>query len=168
MSSLQYVIGMGSNLGDRREQLRASARAIGGFAIIEAASTLYENDALGPPQPRFLNAALLVQSGLAPIELLRALLEVERRLGRVRGERWGPRLIDLDILWSPGLVVSTPELVVPHPELENRAFALVPLLEVAAFATEPRSGRSYRDTLERQSAAGLAPIPDSESGRWLG
>jgi 2-amino-4-hydroxy-6-hydroxymethyldihydropteridine diphosphokinase len=77
------------------------------------------------------------------VQLLDELLAIERRLGRVRKERWGPRNIDLDILWIDGLVVDTPRLVVPHPSLRERAFALVPMLELVPDAADPRTGERY-------------------------
>ena len=106
--------------------------ARGGIEV-ENVSTIYETEPLGPPQPRYLNAAFRLQTTLSPPELLRVLLRTERRLGRHRvpDERWGPRSIDLDLLWDQRGPHESPELCVPHPELENRSFALAPLLDVA-------------------------------------
>ncbi len=126
---LDAVIGLGSNLGDSRRLLATAALEIERLGRPRGRSSLYETEPVGPPQPRFLNAALRLDIGLAPDALLEALLGIERRLGRVRNERWGPRLIDLDILWAKGTAVATPALSVPHPELRKRAFALFPLLE---------------------------------------
>lgn len=97
----------------------------------------------GPPQGDFLNAAVLVDVRGEPLELLDALLSIERSLGRVRDARWGPRTIDLDILWIEGVVFEHPRLVVPHPHLTERAFALAPLLELVPAAVDPRTGRAY-------------------------
>lgn len=94
------------------------------------ASKLYATAPLGPPQPDFLNAAVLVHTTLDPEALLDVLLAVEAGLGRVRHERWGPRTIDLDLLWIDDLRVETPRLTVPHPGLFERAFALGPLADV--------------------------------------
>ena len=82
----------------------------------------------------------------APLELLDALQAIERALGRVRRERWGPREIDLDVLWIAGVVVDDARLVVPHPRLLDRPFALVPLLEVVPAAVDPRTGDPLRAT----------------------
>jgi 2-amino-4-hydroxy-6-hydroxymethyldihydropteridine diphosphokinase len=90
-----------------------------------------------------MNAAALVMFRGEAVQLLDELLAIERRLGRVRKERWGPRTIDLDILWIDGLVVDTPRLVVPHPWLRERAFALVPMLELVPEAADPRTGEPY-------------------------
>ena len=97
-------------------------------------------------QPSFLNAAIAVDCPLAPLALLDALLQIERDLGRDRSAdavRWGPRTIDLDVLWIDGVVLDDPRLVVPHPRVEERAFAMVPLLEVAPDARNPRTGARY-------------------------
>ncbi len=97
----------------------------------------------GPEQPDFLNAALLIDWERTPLELLDALMAIEADLGRVREIRNGPRTIDLDVLWIDGLVVDEPRLLVPHPRLHLRAFALAPMLEVAPGATDPRTGKRY-------------------------
>lgn len=112
-----------------------------GFGTVVGVSSLYETEPIGPEQPDFLNAAVLLSVELAPETLLEELLDLERAEGRVRRERWGPRVLDLDILWIDGCAVDTPALKVPHPSLAARAFALLPLLEVAPAATDPRSGR---------------------------
>jgi 2-amino-4-hydroxy-6-hydroxymethyldihydropteridine diphosphokinase len=137
------VIGLGANLGDRFATLCAARAKILTLGRIVASSALYESLPVGPPQPDFLNGAVRLETPLAPEALLDALLEIERGLGRVRLERWGPRTIDLDILWGRGLALNEPRLSVPHPELEKRAFALVPLLDVAPEAANP-SGVPYR------------------------
>lgn len=129
----EIVIGLGSNLDSPRDQLvRAVQRiaAIDGLTIL-ARSKLYDTDPIGPPQPRYLNAAIKVSWHKEPIALLDHLLEVERGMGRVRDVRWGPRLIDLDLLWSSDGSFASDRLTLPHPELTRRAFALAPLLDVA-------------------------------------
>lgn len=126
------VIGLGTNLGDRVSYLvraRAALEKVPGIAVV-AASSIVETDAHGPPQPRYLNAALRIETSLDAEALLDTCLEVERSLGRVRNERWGPRTIDLDILHLEGLSLRTDRVVVPHPRLLERSFALGPLLEV--------------------------------------
>lgn len=108
-----------------------------------ASSRLYATAPVGPPQPDFLNAAILVECMQSAPALLDSLLGIEAALGRVRAARWGPRVIDLDVLWGPGLVVDEPALVVPHPRLAERDFALLPLLDVAPDARDPRTGARY-------------------------
>jgi 2-amino-4-hydroxy-6-hydroxymethyldihydropteridine diphosphokinase len=137
---VRAVIGLGANVGDRLATMRAAVGAIGAVASLRAASRVYETAPVGvTDQPDFLNAAVLVETELAPRALLDALLAIEASLGRVRRERWGPRTIDLDILWIEGVDVSEPGLAVPHPHLLERAFAVVPLLEVAPDALDPRT-----------------------------
>jgi 2-amino-4-hydroxy-6-hydroxymethyldihydropteridine diphosphokinase len=125
---------VGSNLGAREASIRCALRLLDAREEIEVreVSTIYETEPLGPPQPRYLNAAFRLDTTLSPAELLRVLLRTERRLGRHRvpDERWGPRSIDLDVLWDQRGRHQSPELSVPHSELENRGFALAPLLDV--------------------------------------
>ena len=130
----EIVIGLGSNLDSPREQLaRALERiaALDGLTIL-ARSKLYDTEPIGPPQPRYVNAAIKVSWHRSPIALLDCLLEVERSMGRVRDVRWGPRVIDLDLLWSSDGKFESDRLTLPHPELTRRSFALAPLLDVAA------------------------------------
>jgi 2-amino-4-hydroxy-6-hydroxymethyldihydropteridine diphosphokinase len=136
----RVVLGLGANLADRLATMRAAVaaiRAVGGVEVV-ARSRVYETAPVGGvAQPDFLNAALLVECTLSPLRLLDELLRIERELGRDRTKdavRWGPRAIDLDVLWIEDLVVDDARLVVPHPRLVERAFALLPLLEVAPDA----------------------------------
>jgi 2-amino-4-hydroxy-6-hydroxymethyldihydropteridine diphosphokinase len=141
--SRRTVVAFGANLGDRLTTMRAAARELATVAALEATSHVYATAAVGPPQPDYLNAVALVRTSEPPDKLLDALLSIERRLGRVRAEKWGPRTIDLDLLWIEATVVETARLVVPHPRLRERAFALVPLLEVVPDARDPRTGQIY-------------------------
>lgn len=144
---MNAVIGLGSNLGDRRAVLARAADEVARLGRPGPRSALYETAPIGPPQPMFLNGALALESALEPLALLDALLDIERRLGRVRVERWGPRLIDLDILWTDAGAFDSPRLTVPHPELRGRAFALRPLLDVAPAAADPSDGTPYMRVL---------------------
>jgi 2-amino-4-hydroxy-6-hydroxymethyldihydropteridine diphosphokinase len=129
---------------------------------IEAVSSLYDTVPVGgPPQPRYLNAAARLRTALSPRELLGALLGIERSEGRERRERWGPRPLDLDILWIAGLFVDEPGLTVPHPRLAERAFALLPLLEVAPDATDPRTGRPLSDLVSALDASGVIRLAET-------
>ena len=139
------IVGLGSNLGDRLENLRASVRWLTRLAGAKVtASPVYETEPVGPPQPRFLNAAALFEDGRHPRDILRGLLSIERELGRIRTERYGPRLIDLDILWMDGVTCDEPSLRVPHASLTGRAFALRPLLDLVPDAVDPRTGERFR------------------------
>jgi 2-amino-4-hydroxy-6-hydroxymethyldihydropteridine diphosphokinase len=150
-------VGLGANLGDRLATMREALRQISAIARVDASSRVYETAAVGgPQQPPFLNAAVLVAYGGTPIELLDSLQAIEARLGRVRAERWGPRVIDLDILWIEGLALDSERLVIPHAHLRERAFAVAPLRDVMPDACDPLTGDPYdlpsadlRDTGER-------------------
>jgi len=138
------VVGLGSNLGDRIENLREAVHWMRRLAADRLrCSPVYETEPVGPPQPRYLNAAVLLDEERHPRELLNGLLAIERQLGRIRTERWGPRIIDLDILWVEGTACAEPGLSVPHASLHERAFALRPMLDLAPDATDPRTGAPY-------------------------
>jgi 2-amino-4-hydroxy-6-hydroxymethyldihydropteridine diphosphokinase len=141
--TLRAVVGFGSNLGDRLSTLRTARRLLEVVARVEATSRVYETAPVGPPQPDYLNAAALVAFQGTPGRLMEALLDIEARLGRVRAERNGPRTVDLDLLWIEGLRVESPQLVVPHPRLSERAFALAPMLELVPDAIDPGTGTAY-------------------------
>jgi len=141
---VRVVIGFGANLGDRLGTMRAALRELAAMAHVERTSHVYATAPVGPPQPEYLNAAARVAWEGTADGLLEALLGIEAKLGRVRGgERFGPRTIDLDVLWIDGLAVESERLVVPHPRLKERAFAIVPLLEVAPDARDPQTGMPY-------------------------
>jgi len=124
--------------------MRAALRQLGQVARVEKTSRVYATAPVGGiPQPEFLNAAALILYEGDAATLLDDLLAIENSLGRVRKERWGPRTIDLDILWIDGLLVDTPRVVVPHASLRDRAFALVPMLELVPDAVDPRTGERY-------------------------
>jgi 2-amino-4-hydroxy-6-hydroxymethyldihydropteridine diphosphokinase len=143
------AIGLGANLGDPPRMLRDALRELTQFGQLVAVSSLYRTKPWGEPdQLDFYNAVALVETRLSPRDLLAALKDLERRLGRRPSKRWGPRLIDLDILLYGDERVDEPDLQIPHPRLLERAFALVPLAEVdsryapaaAALGTEERAG----------------------------
>jgi len=136
-------IGLGSNLGDREATIRRALELLNeGRTSVRGVSRFRETDPVGLlDQPRFLNAAALVHTELAPRELLRFLLEVERELGRVRdGPRFGPRTIDLDLLLYGDTTIEEPSLTVPHPRLHERRFALEPLHELDPGLVVPGRG----------------------------
>lgn len=141
--ALDVVVGLGANLGDRLASLRSAVAAIARRASLRGLSPVYATAPIGPPQPDYLNAAVRLAWEGTPRELLELLLETERALGRVRAEKWGPRVIDLDVLWIDGCLVDEPDLEVPHPRLHERAFALLPLLDVAPDARDPRTGQTF-------------------------
>lgn len=125
-------IAFGGNVGDREGNLRAALALLRQHAQIEAVSSLYETEpAYVLDQPRFLNGVLRGSTALAPLDLLRALKQIEVTVGRLPGPRNGPRPVDLDILLYGDLALDTPELTIPHPRIAERPFVLVPLAEIA-------------------------------------
>lgn len=138
MRDVAYVA-LGSNLGDREQHLAFARRAIDDIpdTRVLAVTAVEETPPFGPPgQGTYLNQMLAVETGLEPHELLRALHEIERRAGRVRGERWGPRTLDLDIVKFARQRVSDDQLVVPHPGLRDREFWQRELAELEAVPHE--------------------------------
>jgi 2-amino-4-hydroxy-6-hydroxymethyldihydropteridine diphosphokinase len=136
-------LGLGSNLGDRLANLQRAVEMLGttdGVTVVRS-SRIYETAPVGPPQPDYLNAVVEVQTTLEPHDHLDAGLEVERRMGRVRPERWGPRVIDVDVLTFGEHEIDEPGLIVPHPRMHDRAFVLIPLLELAADPKLPGGRR---------------------------
>jgi 2-amino-4-hydroxy-6-hydroxymethyldihydropteridine diphosphokinase len=138
-------VGLGGNLGDPRGQIRSALELLAAEDGVElvAVSTLRETEPVGyEDQPRFLNGAAELRTSLSARELLGRLLAIERRLGRVRGEgpRFGPRTIDLDLLLHGDEIVAEPGVVVPHPRLHERRFALEPLAELDPALEIPGRG----------------------------
>lgn len=124
------VLGLGSNLGDRLYAMRRAVERLQVLLRVEfTASSLFQSEPVGPDQPDFLNAALLCRTDLPLETILECAQRVEEEQGRVRAERWGPRTLDVDLLWA-GKSIDGPRLQVPHPELGQRAFAMEPLLEL--------------------------------------
>lgn len=128
---MRALIGLGSNVGDRLANLVEAVKALGAEGgAVGRVSSVYETAPVGPPQEDFLNAAAEVTTDLSARDLVAVLKSAEQRIGRVPGETWGPRVIDLDLLLYGDEMINEPDLTVPHPELTNRAFALVPVLEI--------------------------------------
>ena len=129
----------GGNMGDRQQNLLQAGKAIEQkVGKIVSSSKIYESDAWGKTdQQSFYNQVLQIYSSFSPIEILRLVLDIEQNMGRERIIKYGPRLIDIDILFYNNAVIKTSELTVPHPELQNRRFALAPLAELAANYLHP-------------------------------
>lgn len=131
-------LGLGGNLGDRRETMRSAVEAIREVIDHVRVSSLYESAAWGvTDQPAFLNAVVRGRTSLKPLDLLDAMQAIENDLGRVREQHWGPRLIDIDILLYGSAVIDEPRLQVPHPYMTQRGFVLRPLADLAAGLTLP-------------------------------
>ena len=139
------AIALGSNLesrfGDRRANLLEAVRRVGELGEVRSVSSFYDTEPVGfVAQPRFLNGAMLLETALEPLTLMRGLLAVEQAMGRVRGVTKGPRVIDLDLLLYGDVVMKSEELTLPHPEMQERRFVLEPLVEIAPGMVHPVLG----------------------------
>jgi 2-amino-4-hydroxy-6-hydroxymethyldihydropteridine diphosphokinase len=153
-------IAVGSNLGDRWSRLVLAARALRtapGVAVLRA-SRVWDTAPLGPPQPRYLNAVLEVETTRTPESLLGLLREVEQRAGRTRDLRWGPRTLDLDLLLFDDRIVCTPGLTLPHPEMAWRRFVLAPLAELRPDLPVPGTDSTVGRLLAAAPELDIAPI----------
>jgi 2-amino-4-hydroxy-6-hydroxymethyldihydropteridine diphosphokinase len=164
---VRAYVGLGANLGDRESTIRRAVALLGeapGVDVV-AVSTLRETEPWGPvEQPAYLNGAVELETELEPRALLGVLLDVERRLGRVRAERWGPRTIDLDLLLHGDTVLDEPGLTLPHPHLHERRFALEPLAELAPDAVVQGRG-CVADLLRELTPEGTVPGAESDRPR---
>ena len=141
--SARAFLSLGANLGDRKATIEAALQALerGGGKVVRR-SSWYETAPVGKTdQPWFLNLVVEVETPLSADDLLARCQRVERNLGRVRTERWGPRTIDIDILLYDGLAMTSPHLTIPHPRMTERRFVLLPLLEIAPDAALPDGSR---------------------------
>lgn len=149
-------LGLGSNLGDRHAMLAAALAFLAEHVRVTRASSVYETAPWGrTDQPSFLNCCVVIETTVDAVALLRLAKDIERRLGRVTAEHWGPRAIDVDLLLFDDERIATPDLAVPHPRLLERAFVLVPLAEIAPDAAIAGTTLSVRAAL-----AALARTPN--------
>jgi 2-amino-4-hydroxy-6-hydroxymethyldihydropteridine diphosphokinase len=158
-------VGLGANLGAPERTLAAAAEEIAGLpgVTLLRRSSLYATAPVGPAQPEFRNAVVSLCSAGGPEELLEALIRIERAHGRIRGERWGPRTLDLDLLLWAEQVVDVPGLRIPHPELHRRRFALEPLAELDPGAWHPVLRKTVAELL---AAVRDQPVERLSSGVW--
>jgi 2-amino-4-hydroxy-6-hydroxymethyldihydropteridine diphosphokinase len=156
---IEAFVGLGANLGDRLGALGLAVEKLArepGFNL-RRVSLAYETEPIGPPQPRYLNAVAQIGTLLSPRATLQKLQAIEEALGRVRRERWGSREIDLDLLLFGGRTVNETGLLVPHPYLQQRAFVLVPLAEIAPLFAMP-GGQTPAELLSALAAADRAQV----------
>jgi 2-amino-4-hydroxy-6-hydroxymethyldihydropteridine diphosphokinase len=143
----EVIVGFGANVGDPERSCAAALEALSGSAGVVSVSTLWRTRPVGPAQPDYVNAAVLLDWPGSPHRLLARCRALEAQAGRDRSveQRWGPRPLDLDLLIARDLVWRSPELELPHPRLYERAFALVPAAEVAPDWIHPLVGRTLAD-----------------------
>jgi len=154
-------IALGTNLGDRLANLHAAIESMPPEIHVLAESHVYETPPWGyEDQPAFLNMVLKTETDLVPEALLKYLKQLEVELGRKQNFRWGPRLIDLDILFYDDLVLDSPSLVIPHMRLHERAFVLVPLMDIAPELIHPVFKRNVRELLAKVDTQGIARFGD--------
>lgn len=164
MSQRAYI-GIGSNLDSPRENCEKAIRMIHSHPQCEltATSSFYETEPVGiMNQDWFINAAVEIETGLEPLNLLNFLLSIEKDMGRIRGEKWGPRRIDLDILFYGNCIMNCPQLDIPHPEITRRRFVLAPLAEIAGQYIHPAANKSVTTLLaELRDDKEIKPLPTS-------
>lgn len=141
MDTTRVFLSLGSNLGDRQGNLRAALGQLEKAVTVHAVSSVYETEPMGVrDQPPFLNVAVAGETALSPRNLLTAVKDIEQVVGRRPTFRWGPRVVDIDILLYGDLVLVTSDLTIPHREMRHRPFVLTPLAEIAPAQLDPLSG----------------------------
>jgi 2-amino-4-hydroxy-6-hydroxymethyldihydropteridine diphosphokinase len=149
-------LALGTNLGNRTANLHCALAAFPPAVTVLAKSSVYETPPWGiTDQPHFLNMVIKGGTYLAPVDLLQYLKQIESELGRVPSARYGPRLIDVDILFYNNLILDTPELTIPHPRLHERAFVLVPLADLSPTLIHPVLGKPISALLANVNTKGI-------------
>lgn len=156
---ITVFLSLGANLGNRRANLRRAVTALRQILTVEAISPVYRTAPWGVTnQPHFFNLCLRAVTALAPLSLLAQLKAIETGLGRRPGQRWGPRLIDIDILFYNGLILQSDNLTIPHARLAERAFVLAPLADLAPGLVHPQTGLSVGRMLAEVDMHGVQKL----------
>ena len=145
------AIALGSNLGESMNTLNSAITSLTKISGITVStySSWYQTKPIGPSQPDYINGCALLEVELEPHQLLKTLLEIEQEFGRKRIQHWGPRTLDLDLILYENLVLDTPDLIIPHPRMRERAFVLVPLAEIAPNWIDPVTQNYILQLLEK-------------------
>jgi 2-amino-4-hydroxy-6-hydroxymethyldihydropteridine diphosphokinase len=151
------AIALGSNLGESLVTLNEALELLAQtpHITLQATSSWYQTAPIGPPQPDYINGCTILKTSLNPLNLLEILLGIEAKFGRIRKERNGPRTLDLDILLFDDLILESPKLQIPHPRMNERAFVLVPLAEIAPNWIEPLSGKAIAQLVQKVDCSGV-------------
>jgi 2-amino-4-hydroxy-6-hydroxymethyldihydropteridine diphosphokinase len=157
MKLTKCAIALGSNLGDSLATLKSAIATLNNTPeiAVKCHSSWYQTAPVGPPQPDYINACAILEVALEPQQLLAALLEVEIKFNRIRREKWGPRTLDLDLLLYDDLILETPTLTLPHPQMTERAFVLVPLAEIAPDWVHPVTKSAIDQILKTADCSGV-------------
>jgi 2-amino-4-hydroxy-6-hydroxymethyldihydropteridine diphosphokinase len=153
-------LSIGSNLGDRINYLKKALEKLkqNNIQIIKS-SNIIETEPYGyKEQGKFLNMAVEIDSDLEPFELMKLISKIESELGRIRTKRWGPRVIDIDIIFYDSLIINEPDLKIPHPDMQNRFFALKPLQEIAPDFVHPVLKKTITELLENLNSEGKSEV----------
>ena len=161
------AIALGSNLtsavGDPEDTLIAAIDAIDSIpaTTVEAESSMYQTAAVGPPQPDYVNACVIVSTMATAPQLMQTLLNIEQQFDRVRTERWGPRTFDLDLLLFDDVVLNDPLVQIPHPRMAERAFVLMPLAEIVPQWVHPVLGETIQVLAQKVPTTGVRCLAQS-------
>ncbi|MBE9240272.1 2-amino-4-hydroxy-6-hydroxymethyldihydropteridine diphosphokinase [Synechocystis salina] len=161
------VVGLGGNIGPVLDNLQGAIAELASVAGIEVerCSSWYRSQAFGPPQPDYINGCVTLQVSLSPPDLLQILLTIEQKFGRIRLEKWGPRTLDLDLIFYGDRQLDQAKLTIPHPQMQFRPFVLVPLAEIAPDWVDPRSGKTITQLVGQVDCTTVWPVaPGPELG----
>ena len=166
----QVLLSLGTNLGERRQNLRRAVRALDREMVVTAVSPIYETEPWGEPnQPDFLNICLAATTTQPPRQLLKSIKQIEQDLGREETYRWGPRLIDIDVIFYDDVVVAEEGLNIPHARLADRAFVLTPLADIAPDWVHPITGKTVVEMLNAVYSTAVRRLPEplfEDIGDW--